>query len=232
MQRPGRSMIKAGQGFRQRQRPVRRKKARPPQRDRALARTESFPLPSDWRKETITPCFARLSMELRERNLLTALDQVLARTGVRERIEVIALAVEQKLVQDPKAAMAWEPIPLDLYGSPLPPGLRSSWVFILRANAVTGAERHPNSHQRVVSWRGTGDLQVRDDGPWRSQPLVSDADAPLERRWASIPVNLWHQAVVPDENWVVVSFHTVEAHELIEERPAEAGTVRKHYLPD
>jgi hypothetical protein len=37
-----------------------------------------------------------------------------------------------------------------------------------------------------------------------------------------------------DAHWTVVSFHTVEAHELIEERPVgrpdEPGTVRKYYL--
>src|SRR5262245_47026204 len=102
-------------------------------------------------------------MDLAERNLLAVLDQALARPSVRERIDVIVTRVEQKLAQDSAASMAWEPIPLELYGGDLPTGIRSSWVFILRANAVTGAERHPNSHQRVVSRRGSGDLQVRDE---------------------------------------------------------------------
>ena len=35
-----------------------------------------------------------------------------------------------------------------------------------------------------------------------------------------------------DEDWVVVSFHTVPAEELIEERPDEAGvgTNQRHYV--
>jgi len=41
----------------------------------------------------------------------------------------------------------------------------------------------------------------------------------LEERWISIPSNTWHQGVVSDRDWVVVSFHTVPADELIEERP-------------
>jgi hypothetical protein len=50
--------------------------------------------------------------------------------------------------------------------------------------------------------------------------LVSDFDAPLERRWTSIPRNVWHRPVIPKgANWVVVSFHTVPAIELVEERP-------------
>jgi hypothetical protein len=57
----------------------------------------------------------------------------------------------------PEDVLAWEPIPLDLYKVPLPKAIHSSWVFILRANTVSGAERHPNSHQRMMSYRGTGD---------------------------------------------------------------------------
>src|SRR6185369_13261358 len=99
--------------------------------------------------------------------------------------------------------MAWESVPLSVYGSSVPAGIQSSWVFILRAGATTGAERHPNSHQRVMSYRGWGDLQTMVAGQWRSSELVSDPQMPLLRRWASIPVGVWHQAVVPQQNWVV-----------------------------
>ena len=55
--------------------------------------------------------------------------------------------------------------------------------------------------------------------------LTSDSDAPLEKRWISIPQNVWHQPVISKEtDWVVVSFHTVPAEELIEERPESRGT--------
>jgi hypothetical protein len=83
--------------------------------------------------------------------------------------------------------MTWEPIPLIVFGSALPPEIRSAWVFVLRAGADTGAERHPNSHQRMMSFEGSGDLQTREPGKWLSNVLVSDAEAPLERRWISIP---------------------------------------------
>jgi hypothetical protein len=84
---------------------------------------------------------------------------------------------------------------------------------------TTGAERHPNSRQRMVSWSGGGDFQVHDGARWQSHRLVSDPAAPLERRWVSIPPDTWHQGVVADADWLVVSFHTVAAAELIEERP-------------
>jgi hypothetical protein len=132
--------------------------------------------------------------------------------------------VEQQLVGDPAANMAWEPVPLGAYLAALPDAIRSSWVFILRAGATTGAERHPNSHQRVMSCRGQGDLQVAHGDEWHSHPLVSMPEAALDRRWLSIPPNTWHQAVVSGSNWVVVSFHTVPAHELIEERPEPDST--------
>jgi hypothetical protein len=115
--------------------------------------------------------------------------------------------------------MAWEPLPIEIYGSALPSFILSSWVFILRAHIETGAERHPNSHQRMVSYRGSGDFQTRVNGPWESNYLTSESGAPLEERWISIPVNVWHQSAKPESDWTVVSFHTVPAEELIEERP-------------
>jgi hypothetical protein len=137
--------------------------------------------------------------------------------------------------------MAWEPIPLSLFRGALAAAVQSSWVFILRAGANTGAERHPNSHQRMMSFEGTGDLQTDSDPAasssharsaiaWQSNVLVSDPDAPLEQRWISIPQNVWHRPVIPKgADWVVVSFHTVAAEELVEERPHSTGGTRQMF---
>jgi hypothetical protein len=158
-------------------------------------------------------------MDPRERAILESLEALLEFDGVRAAIDPIAERVEDKLSRDKAVVMAWEPIPLAIYGDAVPSFIRSSWVFILRNGATTGAERHPNSIQRMMSYRGTGDLQTGGPGRWRSNPLVG---ADFESRWLSIPINVWHQCVVPDvDNWVVVSFHTVQAEELIEERPDE-----------
>jgi L-amino acid N-acyltransferase YncA len=172
-------------------------------------------------------------MSPQEQLILESLDALLQSDAVRAGLEPIVERVERDLARDEGAAMAWESIPLSIYGEGLPPLVRSSWVFILRAGATTGAERHPNSHQRMMSFRGTGDLQTGGEGQWQSNPLVSERDADLERRWASIPVNVWHQAVVSKSDWVVVSFHTVPAHELIEERPNPTAiglTVQRRYV--
>jgi hypothetical protein len=100
----------------------------------------------------------------------------------------------------------------------------------------TGPERHPNSHQRMMSFVGTGDMQTREtfESPWASNVLVGDPEKPLEQRWISIPRNVWHQPVTPPgQDWVVVSFHTVPADELIEERPSDteaSGTKQMLYV--
>jgi hypothetical protein len=169
-----------------------------------------------------------------ERKMLRFLDQVIRQESIAPSLAAISARVEQELATDPEAVLAWEPVPLALYEADFPEEIRSSWVFVLRNGTATGAERHPNSRQRVASYQGAGDLQIRSAGEWLSNPLVSAPGAALERRWLSIPPNVWHQAVVPaGPNWVVVSFHTVPAAELIEERPAAQGfdsTRQRRYL--
>jgi len=179
-------------------------------------------------------------MTAEERSWLAELDAIVGSEEIRAQIYPIVERVRAELARNEKAQMTWEPIPLTIYGGALPSGIRSSWVFVLRGGAATGAERHPNSHQRMMSFEATGDLQVRaglangGEGQWQSNLLVSEPEAPLERRWISILRNVWHQVVVPEgPDWVVVSFHTVSAEELIEERPDfddPTGTKQMRYL--
>jgi hypothetical protein len=169
-----------------------------------------------------------------ERRILEALDRAVRNKPVLALLDSAAERLRRKLALDPKAVMAWETLPLSLFEGGLPDGIASSWVFILRAGARTGAERHPNSHQRTLSYGGTGDLQTqaRLAGRWRSRPLAPGFERPLDERWTSIPPGTWHQAVVAGGDWVVVSFHTARADELIEERPDPADareTRRRRY---
>jgi hypothetical protein len=168
-----------------------------------------------------------------EEKILLFLDGVLQRESVRCYLDGVAARAEHRLRTNPSGVMAWEPIPLDVYSTPLPGSIQSSWVFILRADVATGAERHPNSRQRMMSYRGSGDLQTRTGVRWESNLLGSDPHLLLEQRWISIPENIWHQAVTPKATWLVVSFHTVPAEELIEERPDPSdalSTQRRKYL--
>ncbi len=165
--------------------------------------------------------------------ILRLLDGLLRDPSARTVIDAIASRVEAHLNADTTAPLAWEPVPLNTYTGKLPKFIRSSWVFVLRGNSTSGAERHPNSHQRVMSYRGKGDLQTRVGDEWHSHVLIDDPSEPLLSRWASIPPNTWHQAVVSGSHWYVVSFHTVPDHELIEERPSSTDfelTRQRTYL--
>ena len=170
-----------------------------------------------------------------ELEVLEGLDVAVIAKAITPRVDELVSSAEQTLRERPDDVLAWEPIPLDFYTSPLPEAIRSSWVFVLRANTITGAERHPNSHQRMVSYRGHGDFQTRTESDWHSHFLNSDHTLPIEQRWISIPPNVWHQGVVSGENWVVVSFHTAAEHELIEERlaaDAEDAVRKRKYADD
>jgi hypothetical protein len=168
-----------------------------------------------------------------ERPVIELLNRAVEADAVRERIDAMVRRVAARMSEDRARPMAWEPVPLSVFGESLPSAIRSCWVFMLRAGVTTGAERHPNSHQRMMSYEAAGDLQTWAQGSWESHLLVSEARATLEQRWVSVPPNVWHQAVVPGQDWVVVSFHTVAAEELIEERrdPADRETIRqKRYI--
>ena len=170
-------------------------------------------------------------MAKEERLVLETLDKIVHSEEVRAQVLPIVARVREDLAKKPDALMTWEPVALEIFGDNLPAAIKSGWVFVLRAGVDTGAERHPNSHQRMMTFAGTGDMKVDAKGTaneveaeseiaWHSHVLVSDPNAPLERRWISIPKNIWHRPVIPsDGEWAVVSFHTVSADELIEERP-------------
>ena len=155
-----------------------------------------------------------------EADILRALVLATEEAGAARLLARLADELERALTTNASASLAWKTVPLEVYES-LPPGIASSWVFALRADCTSGAERHPNSIQRFMSYRGSADMQLWNGQRWTSNVLTSDASAPLERRCLSIPKNVWHKPVMGTGNWVVVSFHTASDAELIEERPAD-----------
>ncbi len=165
-------------------------------------------------------------MDQNEIRILEQLDAMLQEPEIAGRIESIAQRVHDRFLESSEP-LAWESIPLEIYQGRLPEFIRSSWIFILREGEASGAERHPNSHQRVMAWRGSGDLQIRQSTDWESHVLTDDFKLDPGKRWATIPVNVWHQAVVgPGRHWIVVSFHTATEKELIEERPDDPDAER------
>ena len=155
-----------------------------------------------------------------ERDILESLDRQVRLTRAAEFLRAVAAEVGDVLNRDPAARLAWRSVPLEIYDC-LPSGVASSWVFVLRAGCSSGAERHPNSIQRVMSYQGWADMRTWDGQRWVSNVLRSDPAQPLENRWLSIPTNVWHRPVMGDSDWTVVSFHTAPDYELIEELPLD-----------
>jgi hypothetical protein len=122
-------------------------------------------------------------MTQQEHARLESIDAVLRSETVRQQIRPIIERVHAELARKKEALMTWEPIPLTVFGRALPAEIRSAWVFVLRAGADTGAERHPNSHQRMMTFEGSGDMQTGEPSQWQSNVLVGNPQAPLEQRW-------------------------------------------------
>ena len=64
----------------------------------------------------------------RERETLQVLDTAVHAEPVRRELDAVARRLEERLAADSAALLVWQPVELSLYGKPLPPGIRSSWV--------------------------------------------------------------------------------------------------------
>ena len=50
---------------------------------------------------------------------------------------------------------------------------------------------------------------------------MSNQARQLEKRWLTIPTNIWHRPVMGNVDWTVVSFHTATDTALIEDLPLD-----------
>jgi hypothetical protein len=155
-----------------------------------------------------------------EQSIIESLDAAIRAPRSAAILAAVVDEVSAELAGISNARLAWRPIPLETYDR-LPEGIASSWVFVLRAECTSGAERHSNSIQRFMSYRGSADMQTWNGKAWVSHHLSSDPQAPIQERWLSIPTNVWHRPVMGAGDWVVVSFHTAADDKLIEERPRD-----------
>jgi hypothetical protein len=155
-----------------------------------------------------------------ERDILESLDREIRAPRAAAFLSDLTSEVSAVLKTGPAARLAWRSVPLEIYDR-LPGGIASSWVFVLRAGCSSGAERHPNSIQRVMSYQGSADMRTWDGKRWVTNLLRSETGQRLENRWLSIPTNVWHRPVMGDVDWAVVSFHTASDTALIEELPLD-----------
>ena len=130
---------------------------------------------------------------------------------------------EAELKVDSSRLAASRQIPLSVFGDDLPSCVRSCRVFVLRRNTEFKTERHPNSHQRVRSLRYAGKIRVFTDFDVNALTLQTDSGAAIVDRWVSLDANVWHQPVAGDQNWPVLTFHSADESELIDEYADESG---------
>ena len=123
-----------------------------------------------------------IKLNKHEWNMLQNLDNIVWNKPVIRKVDHIVTVSERKLTEDPETLASYKPVPLSIYGDRLPKTILSSWVFVLRANTITGAERHPNSHQRMMAYRGLGDIQILKDDKWLSNHLIGNREAEIKNR--------------------------------------------------
>jgi hypothetical protein len=111
-------------------------------------------------------------MTKEERSRLEVLDRALRSETVREHIHSVVVRVREQLARRKDALMSWEPFPFEVLATTIPPEIRSAWVFVLRGDADTGAERHPNSHQRMMSRQRRDLVSLRDVTPMDPHELT------------------------------------------------------------
>lgn len=103
-------------------------------------------------------------------------------------------------------------------------------LFLLRRGArMAVPERHRNSVQRLVSYRGEGRIHQGAAGSSaeelrpraiRSPAItgVGTAAADLRCHWDIVPQGIWHfPEAAEDEDWATVTFHSAAEDEIVDE---------------
>ena len=165
----------------------------------------------------VTVEFCNNYMEEAEKELLNLLDQHIQDKTVQSFIEDAIVEAESELKVEPEKLAASVQVPLKIFGSHFPPSLKSCRVFVLRAGTEFKAERHPNSHQRVRSLKGSGQIRIFEEGGYYIVFLQSALTASIQERWISVKDSIWHQPIAGEKNWAMLAFHTVSENSLIDE---------------
>lgn len=132
-------------------------------------------------------------------------------------------------------SMSVVPVERFLDGSipPVEDPVRLCRLFLLRRGArMATPERHRNSVQRLVSWRGAGRIHqgVPGEGPDDVRPREirsprggSSAggwadDRELLACWDIVPAGVWHYPEADaEQDWATVTFHSAGEGEIVDE---------------
>ncbi|MDE2796313.1 MAG: hypothetical protein OXL34_15960 [Gemmatimonadota bacterium] len=144
----------------------------------------------------------------------------------------LAAALEAR----PRALHTMSVIPVErvLDGSipPVEDPVRLCRLFLLRRGArMATPERHRNSVQRLVSWRGCGRIHqaAPGDGPASVRPREirsptepsaggSANDQELYACWDIVPAGVWHYPEASVErDWATVTFHSAGEDQIVDE---------------
>ena len=160
--------------------------------------------------------------------------------GCDEVRAVVAAAFAElaaALEEQPRARHTMSVIPVERFlDGAIPPvedPVRLCRLFLLRRGArMATPERHRNSVQRLVSWRGCGriyqavpgegpdDLRPREiRSPHGGSPAGGSAnDRELYACWDIVPAGVWHYPEASAErDWATVTFHSAGEGEIVDE---------------
>lgn len=179
-------------------------------------------------------------------------ERVFAAPEVRFALDAGFARLDAELRHRPEAQHATGVMRTELFTVALPVGearhVRLCRLFLLRRGArMAVPERHCNSVQRLVSYRGKGRIHqgVPDGGPEKLKPrsifspprtsgavghdrpstasAAADEDPTADpvagaRHWDIVPAGVWHfPEAAEDEDWATVTFHSAAEDEIEDE---------------
>lgn len=173
-------------------------------------------------------------------------ERVFADPAVRAVLDAGFVQLAAALQKRPDPPHAARTIPIDLFADDVRNDqVRLCRLFLLRrGKRMAVPERHRNSVQRLVSYRGSGTIRqgvpggsperlraraIGSPGAKRSArrdgPVADTVD--LARHWDIVPEGIWHfPEAAEDGDWATVTFHSAAEDEIVDELWLGDATVR------
>src|SRR5215510_3663323 len=131
-------------------------------------------------------------------NLNDAVEQIVRQKTFSEMVE--GLKKELSYSEEP---FVWSVIDLGSVNCDLPEQIKSSWVFVLKRDVLSGCHYHPNSVQHMVMIEGQGQSSV---GNLRKEMVrFGTPGQPLETVWYVINEGVLYEFSPADEDIVLSS---------------------------